>query len=263
MQRNAGTGCGDGARMAQAAGAKLSGMNRFYGHLLYRDAMSSDKFWPYPTLDFLASGGIVVDGRGRRFVDEGHGGTHIANAVAALDDPLSATIIFDAAIWEGPGREYELPPNPHVIEAGGRLIEAQTLHDLAGRIGVPAEALQSTVVDFNAKLASGSLERLDPVRSAHAFRPWSIEKAPFLAMPLCAGLTYTMGGIATDSEGRALREDGAPIPGLFAAGCAAGGLEGGDFTGYTGGLSKSAVFGLRAGECTARLVKDGAFSATH
>ncbi len=28
-----------------------------------------------------------------------------------------ATTIFDSAIWEGPGRDYELPPNPHVIEA--------------------------------------------------------------------------------------------------------------------------------------------------
>lgn len=263
MQRNAGTGCGDGARMAQAAGARLAGLNRFYGHLLYRDAMSSDRFWPYPTLDFLASGAIVVDGQGRRFVDEGYGGTHIANAVAALDDPLSATIIFDAAIWEGPGRDYELPPNPHVIEAGGKLIEAPTLQELAGKTGIPAEALQRTVAEYNQNLAAGTPGKLNPVRSAHAFKPWPILKAPYLAMPLCAGLTYTMGGIATDAHGRALREDGTSIPGLFAAGCATGGLEGGEFTGYTGGLSKSAVFGLRAGECVARSIQDGSLSAVH
>ena len=79
-------------------------------------------------------------------------------------------------------------------------------------------------------------------------------------MPLCAGLTYTMGGIATDAHGRVLREDGSSIPGLFAAGCATGGLEGGEFSGYIGGLSKSAVFGLRAGECAARSIKEGVLS---
>lgn len=256
MQRNAGTGCGDGARMAQAAGARLTGMNRFYGHLLYRGAMESERFWPYPTLDFLASGAIVVDAQARRFVDEGHGGTHIANAIAALPDPLSATVIFDAAIWETPGREYELPPNPHVIEAGAKLIEAPTLEQLAGKAGMPGDVLLRTVADYNARLAEGALDRLVPPRSAHAFKPWPIAKPSFLALPMCAGLTYTMGGIATDAHGRVLREDGAPIAGLFAAGCATGGLEGGEFTGYTGGLSKASVFGLRAGECAARSIED-------
>lgn len=261
MQRNAGTGCGDGARMAQAAGARLTGLNRFYGHLLYRGAMESDRFWPYPTLDFLASGAIVVDAQARRFVDEGYGGTHIANAVAALADPLSTTIIFDSAIWEGPGRDYELPPNPHVIEAGAKLIEAATLEQLAGKAGIPADALLRTVAEYNARLAEGAPGRLAPPRSAHAFKPWPIVKPPFLALPMCAGLTYTMGGIATDGHGRVLRENGAPIAGLFAAGCATGGLEGGEFTGYIGGLSKASVFGLRAGECAGRSIKDGVLTS--
>jgi len=40
-----------------------------------------------------------------------------------------------------------------------------------------------------------------------------------------------------------------PIPGLYAAGACTGGLEGqGGASGYSGGLSKSAVFGMLAGE---------------
>ncbi len=257
MRRNAGTGFGDGARMAQAAGAKLTGLNRFYGHLLYRDAMENDRFWPYPTLDFLASGAIVVDAEARRFVDEGYGGTHIANAVAALADPLGATIIFDSPIWNGPGRDYDLPPNPHVTNAGGKLVEAQTLEGLAQKLGIPAEALQRTVSDYNANLAQGALDKLSPPRSAHQFKPWPIVAPPFLAMHVCAGLTYTMGGIATDEHGRVLRDDGLPISGLYAAGSSTGGLEGGECSGYAGGLAKAAVFGLRAGECIGRSAKDG------
>ena len=37
-----------------------------------------------------------------------------------------------------------------------------------------------------------------------------------------------------------------PIPGLYAAGCATGGLEGGGFAGYVGGLAKSSVTALLA-----------------
>jgi fumarate reductase flavoprotein subunit len=262
MQRNAGTGCGDGAAMAQAAGAALTGMNRFYGHLLYRGAMESDRFWPYPTLDFLASGAIVVDQRGERFVDEGHGGTHIANAVAALGDPLSAMVVFDAAIWNGPGRDYELPPNPHVVEAGAKLIEAATLQELAVKARLSPESLLRTVSEYNGKVAAGTAGELRPPRSSHLFKPWPISAPPFMAIELCAGLTYTMGGISTDAQGRVLRKDGTAIPGLFAAGCTTGGLEGGDFTGYTGGLSKASVFGLRAGEHAARAVKEAGATST-
>jgi fumarate reductase flavoprotein subunit len=257
MPRNAGSGLGDGTRMARAAGAKLLGLNRFYGHLLYRDAMQSDRFWPYPTIDFLASGAIVVEGKAQRFVDEGLGGTHISNEIAALPDPLSTYVIFDAAIWNGPGRDNEFPPNPHVIEAGGKLLQAASLRELAAMIDVPADALQQTVDIYNAAIAKGTLNKLLPPRSAHAFKPWPIATAPFHAMPVCAGLTYTMGGIATDADGRALREDGSPISGLFAAGSCTGGLEGGAVSGYTGGLSKAAVFGMRAGECAGRFVRNG------
>ena len=41
----------------------------------------------------------------------------------------------------------------------------------------------------------------------------------------------TLGGIQTDLEGRVLRGDGAPVPGLFAAGEAAG-FAGGGMHGY-------------------------------
>ena len=218
-------------------GRKADGLNRFYASPVSR-RHGKRPLLAYPTLEFLASGAIVVDAQARRFVDEGYGGTHIANAVAALPDPLGTTIIFDSAIWEGPGREYELPPNPHVIDAGARMIAAPTIPELAGKIGVPADALQRTVSEYNARLAAGALDKLTPRRSVHAYKPWPIVKPPFLAMEMCAGLTYTMGGIATDAQGRVLREDGSPIAGLFAEiGHRRTGKAGNHR--YTGGLSKA------------------------
>ena len=72
--------------------------------------------------------------------------------------------------------------------------------------------------------------------------------ASFALAPVCAGITYTMGGIAVDEHARALDDNGAPLPSLYAAGAAAGGLEGGPAVGYVGGLVKCGVTGLRAAE---------------
>ncbi|MNL69757.1 Fumarate reductase flavoprotein subunit precursor [compost metagenome] len=72
-----------------------------------------------------------------------------------------------------------------------------------------------------------------------------------MAIRLCAGITYTMGGIAVDAETRVLSTDGETIPGLFAAGSTTGGLDGGPDAVYLGGLARAATFGLRAGESAA------------
>ena len=151
LARNGGTAVGDGLRMALGLGAAPSGgMNNFYGHLHNRDAMQSTKHWPRPVTDDLAAAGIVIDAEGRRFTDEALGGIWISNAIARLPDPLGTTIIFDHAIWEGPpGRNHAQPPNPLVVEAGGTLHRADTLAELAGKIGLAPERLSDVVGEYN------------------------------------------------------------------------------------------------------------------
>jgi fumarate reductase flavoprotein subunit len=96
LMRHAGTAIGDGLRMAADAGAALVGLDRFYGHLLSRDAMENSGLWPFPQIDAVATASIVVDQRGYRVLDEGLGGISITNDLARLDDPLCATVICDA-----------------------------------------------------------------------------------------------------------------------------------------------------------------------
>jgi len=66
LMRHAGTVIGDGLRIAAEAGAALVGLDRFYGHLLSRDAMENKDLWPYPQIDAVATAAIVVDRRGYR-----------------------------------------------------------------------------------------------------------------------------------------------------------------------------------------------------
>lgn len=249
LQRGAATGRGDGVRMALTAGAATDRMDRFYGHLHHRDALHDPRLWPYPELDAIAAAGIVVGPQGRRITDEGQGGIAIANALARRDDPADAVAIFDQAIWEGPGRTARLPANPFLERFGGIVRRAGALEKLAGMIGLPPQALSATVARYNQSLADGRLRDLVPPRSATKAAPKPIVGPEFCAVPLCVGITYTMGGIVIDGHGRVLQADGTSIHGLYAAGATTTGLEGGgeEGVGYVGGLIK-AVFGLRAAE---------------
>jgi len=253
--RGAGTGVGDGLRMAQALGAQLSELKYFYGHMLSRDSFGNDKVWPYPQLDELGTVGVVVNDAGERFVDEGQGGVFVANTIARLEDPLSAWAILDDAIWEGPGRAARIPANPQLANAGGTIVKAGTLGELAAKTGIAGARLQATVDDYNRALAAGTAGNLAPPRSAHPIVPWPIARPPYFAVPLCAGMTYTFGGIFTDGDGRVMSRRGAPIEGLYAAGATTGGLEGGTGGGYVGGLIKGISFGMLAAEHIARSLK--------
>ncbi|HVH77773.1 MAG TPA: FAD-binding protein, partial [Stellaceae bacterium] len=248
LMRHAGTAAGDGLKMAEAAGAALINLDRFYGHLLSRDAMNNDGLWPYPQIDAVATSGIVVNRQSERFLDEGLGGISITNDLARLDDPLCATVICDAPIWETAGKAAQIPPNPQLVDAGGTLYLADTLEALAGMAGLPSAALTATVSIYNEAVGHHRLMTLVPERSTRSGQPRRIETPPFFAIPICAGITNTMGGIAIDAHGRVRRPNGSIIAGLYAAGGTTGGLEGGGALGYVGGLIKACVFGLRTAE---------------
>ncbi len=247
-QRNVRTGMGDGIRMAQAAGAAISSLEAFYGHVLSRDAMHNDRVWPYPQLDELAAAGLLVTQIGQRITDEGMGGVSITNAIAREADPLGTAVIFDEAIWQGPGRAAGIPPNDTLRANGGTLYQAGSLAELAAKLQIDAAGLENTVREYNAALAAGKLHTLQPPRSATRRKPMAVATAPFYGAPACAGITYTMGGVCINAHAQVLRADGAVFNGLYAAGATTGGLEGGPAVGYAGGLMKALIFGMLAAE---------------
>lgn len=248
FQRNARTGMGDGLAMARDAGAQITDLSGFYGHVLSADVFRNDKLWPYPYLDYVIGAGLIVDRHGSRFTDEGRGGVAVANAMGAGEDPSGKIVIADSRIWKESGTHRLLSPNPALASNGGTLHQANSIAELATLCGLDPAHLVVMIEAYNAALKTGKGMELSPPRSAGKQKPVPIETAPFYAMPACAGITYTMGGIAINAESQALAADGSPIPGLYAVGCAAGGLEGGENCGYVGGLVKSSVTGLRAAE---------------
>jgi fumarate reductase flavoprotein subunit len=255
LLRAAPGGRGDGIRMAQAAGAAISGRGSFYGHLHHRDAMTNPKLWPYPHFDAMAEASLLVGSDGKRFTDEGLGGVPMTNAIAKLDDPFSATILFDEAMWSGePGKAPPVAANPFLLSGGGSMHSAPDIESLAAKAGLPQELVR-TVQEYNAAVRDNKLGDLRPARTTGKGRPLPLVKPPFHAVPLCAGLTLTMGGIEINEKCQALKSGGEPIPGLYVAGTPVSGLEGGPRAGYVGGLSKAFTLGLVAAESVREAIK--------
>ena len=131
---------------------------------------------------------------------------------------------------------------------GGTLLRADDLAALARKLGIDPGRLADTVRGYNDAIATGALASLAPSRRTSRHQAHPLAVAPFYAAPVCAGITTTLGGIAINEHAQALHEDGSAIAGLYVAGGAAGGLEGGPEIGYVGGLVKSGVTALRAAE---------------
>ncbi len=71
-------------------------------------------------------------------------------------------------------------------------------------------------VEFNTAIMDGRAHKvIDPPKSNWANL---IETPPFYGFPMTANLTFTYGGLKTDTEARVLSTNGVPIPGLYAAG---------------------------------------------
>jgi len=255
FQRNSRTGMGDGLKMAVNAGAALSELNGFYGHILSVDAFHNDQLWPHLWLDFVAAAGLLINTQGSRFTDEGRGGVSMANSIAREENPLGTWVIADQIIWQERGTINVQAPNPRLIDAGATVHRANELKELSALTQIPWDTLENTILTYNSAVESNRLNTLLPIRTDFQYKAYAILKPPFYAIPVCAGITYTMGGISIDGHARVLNQQKNPIEGLYAVGATTGGLEGGPSVGYVGGLIKSTVMGLRAADFIAVLLE--------
>ena len=195
-------------------------------------------------------GAIAVDLRGHRFVDESLPYKAIGDACLALPEHV-AWQVFDQQTMDRDD------PEVHIYWFSGRLAtgllqSADTLEKLADVIGVPHEALVTTVERYNAAVRG---EREDEfgrtTLSGTDERPTDLVRPPYYAHLSGTSVLATYCGLTVDPTTRVLDVYGEPIPGLFAAGEVTGGFHG---AGYVTGTSvgKSGVFGRLAGQAAAR-----------
>ena len=206
--------------------------------------------------------GIIVNGLGERFLDEGedfrdHTYVKFGKAIVEQADGI-ASCIFDQQMVQREefGRAWR-PVGPP--------IEASTVRELAEALAVPPDRLESTIQRFNQAVQPGEidLDKLDGkgTRGLHPPKSnWAmpLEQPPFVAVPVTGGITFTFGGLKVDTSARVIDVGGAPIAGLYAAGEPMGEIF---YFNYPGASSviRGAVFGrIAGGEAARRAAEAGA-----
>lgn len=190
---------GDGLTMAVAVGAKnfdAPGLQLVY--------VSYDCY-----CGINEESGLIVSEDGLRVVDEYTYQSHVAQALADAD---STCAFYIAAKKDGMAVE----PYP-MIQWGvtmDKVPHATTICELAGLIGVDAEALEATVTRYNELCAKGVDE--DFGKPAQYMIP--VEGDEYYAFRMTPGTSVTFGGLEIDVNGRVLDTENQPIAGLYAAG---------------------------------------------
>ncbi len=210
-------------------------------------------------------GCLMVNARGERFVNESAPYVEAVHAMYGEGDGPGVNIptwlVFDQRyrnryMFTGLGPRQPLPGRWF---KAGIAVKASTVANLAGRIGVPADALETTVQRFNGFARNGEDEDFHRGRSAYDHyygdprnKPnpslGPVDLAPYYAVKIVPGDLGTKGGLRIDQDARVLREDGSVIDGLYAAGNTSAAVMGRTYAGPGATIGPAMVFGYLAAE---------------
>ncbi|MCX7691322.1 FAD-binding protein [Thermoflexus sp.] len=245
---------GDAIRAAQAIGAAVALMDKAWGGPVVITPQGQPLFLVGErSLPFS----IIVDSKGERFMNES--ASYVDCWRWQYERHRQVPAIPAWLIMESRHRRYypfgTLPPGITPRSATGPqfLVRANTLRDLAQRIGVDPEGLERTVARFNEMARRGRDEDFHRGDSAYdrfygdpRVKPnpnlGPLERPPFYATAVYPGELGTAGGLLTNEWGQVVREDGRPIPGLYATGNAAASIFGGTYPGPGSTLGPACVF---------------------
>jgi 3-oxo-5alpha-steroid 4-dehydrogenase len=211
---------GSGIRLGQSVGGAVGSMDRVTGWCMINPPAA----WPR---------GIVVNKHGARICHEGVYGSTLGDAVAHSPDGIAFLIIDEALYREG---KKQIAPGAQYVKYQRQVARlnmlmnrrsAATPEALARAIGVDPQGLTATISAYN-RAARG--EAPDAVGKAPEEMS-ALEQTPLHAIDISVHSRYfpmpmlTLGGLKVDEDsGQVLREDGAPVGGLYAAGRTAVGL---------------------------------------
>lgn len=253
---------GDGLIMAMEAGAALGNMSEAWWYPAMQD----------PTFEYedrvmnqlgggrMGPNSIVVNRRGKRFVHEG----------TTYNDMPKSFYEYDPVALEWPNEppvwmifDQQLKDSQMIItmmpgeDAPDWVDRADTIRELAEKIGVDADGLEASVQRFNENAKKGVdpdfhrgttfFENLPGGGGSPEANLGPIEKAPFYALPIYFGALGTNGGPRINADGQVISLRGKPIPGLFAAGNAAMGVMGQAYLSAGGTIGPAMTFGYLAG----------------
>ncbi|MDE3207100.1 MAG: FAD-binding protein [Acidobacteriota bacterium] len=245
---------GDGLTMATQAGARLANLDSYWGTPAMFDPEITRDGEMVPQFEWGrgAPSSIVVNRKGRRFANEALPYNDFPKAFGQYDPQTvefpnqgPGFLIFDATVRTSQRILSMFPgqPDPDWVAC------ADSIGDLAERIGVDRASLEATVDRYNDHARRGE----DPDFRRHEVglmapgRVAPIEQPPFYAVEIHPGALGTNGGPQIDRDGRVRRSGGGVVEGLYAAGNTAANVFGWAYPSGGGTIGNGMVFGFRAG----------------
>ena len=219
---------GDGIAMAKELGVAFVDMDQVQTH----PTVNPETQTMY-TEGVRGNGAILVNKEGKRFVNELETRDVVSAAILEQTDG-QCYMIFDQAVRDS------LAAIESYIKAG-IVTEAETPEELGEAVGIDGAALAETLSAYAGYQESGTDAE---------FNRESMElplTTPKYYAALCApAIHHTMGGVKINTSCEALKEDGTPVAGLFAAGEVTGGVHGANRLGGNA-VTDIVVFGRIAG----------------
>ncbi|MBZ6109812.1 FAD-dependent oxidoreductase [Streptomyces olivaceus] len=244
---------GDHFAFAEQTGASLTGHG--WGLMLPTAYFQRYHHWQ---AGFPPKSRVYVNGSGRRFMDEDASYAVSTGIILAQDGPVWAVFDEKARLGLPTGYADWTPERVAEEVRAGRTLSAATLTELAAAMDVPSDALSATVTRWNARLAASGADpdflREDSLAAKGSPQPPApIAAGPYYAARvLPAELVCTHTGLEIDHDAAVLDRTGTPVPGLFAAGEAGGGVLGMRYVGGGNAVANALTMGRVAGRNAAR-----------
>ncbi|KAJ2393276.1 hypothetical protein GGI23_005066, partial [Coemansia sp. RSA 2559] len=257
---------GDGVLLALALGAALVDMDQVQVHptgfVKSDDPGNPTKFLAAEAL--RGEGGILLNGQGKRFVNEldtrdrvthamnrfcsgesncARYGEHHGVKAAAGEPQVAAYLVLSQAAADSFGLGAIA-----FYQKIGLMHKTSGLAELAAAIRADLSTLKQTLASHDRAKNHNTNDEFG--KTVFPQRMLSSEEhgGGYFWGIVTPSIHYTMGGVRFDESSRVLRRsDGQPIPGLFAAGEVTGGLHGANRLGGNS-LLECVVFGRRAGQ---------------
>jgi fumarate reductase flavoprotein subunit len=245
------TSRGDGILMTRDLGAEVYGTG--LGMLNWTAGFSDEP------ADFCPSWIVFVNLDGHRFMAENAPYAVAGDLIRAQRESRCFAIIDEAArsgSADANARRDQLGVGEYTWGSetimrqyeAGRVLRADTLAALAGLAGIEPTALPNSIAEYNRDVRNGHDRRY--------LKPGELREVatgPFYGVEVRAStFGNTFPGLRIDPDGRVYHADGGIIPGLFAAGEAAGGVMGPRYVGGGNSISNAVIFGRLAGVAAAR-----------
>ena len=194
--------------------------------------------------------GVLVRNDGKRFIDEVSTYVRVAQQMPKLIASNWANIIIDSQVADIDTVATRIE---RYKRAKAPVYQADKLEDAIRLAGLPVEETMKTINEYNAAVKAGKAAELTPPNTLE--KPRLIEKGPFMIFPFQGGMTATFGGPRINRRAQVLNTENKPIPGLYAAGNAIGGIFYDDYI-VGSQLTAAVIFGrIAADEMMARCKK--------